>query len=150
MRERVKNTRAKSLTRLGHREGKPRTQSCFCLRRKNKGKGTRRQQCVQTWEIQAEWGWGSPDDVRNASEWMKDISILYCQQVQVKTIKRINIFLYRGCMLKFSERLKRKKYYSNPSFYLYIRAWAHRVKGDRTCWLAGRKFVDACFCKPKK
>lgn len=42
------------------REG-PRTQSCFCLRRKNnKGKGTRRQQCVQTWEIQAEWGWGSP------------------------------------------------------------------------------------------
>ena len=45
---------------------------------------------------------------RNVSERMKDISILYCQQVQVKTIKRINILLYMGCMLKFSERLKRK------------------------------------------
>lgn len=132
MRER-KNTRAKSLTRLGHREGNQELKAASASgERPTRGKEPGDSRVSKHEKYRLSEGGVSGMTARNVSERMKDISILYCQQVQVKTIKRINIFLYRGCMLKFSERLKRKILLKSQLLSLH-QSVSTQGKGDRTC-----------------
>lgn len=79
---------------------------------------------------------------QTVSELMKGISILYYQEVQVKTVKRTDILLYTGCMLKFSKRLKRKTLLESQLLSLHQSVSTQgRREGCRTSWLAGRKLV---------
>lgn len=87
----------------------------------------------------AEWGWGvSGMTARNVRNGWKTSVFYTVSKSKWRPLKGINIFLYRGCMLKFSERLKRKILLKSQLLSLH-QSVSTQGKGDRTCWLAGRK-----------